>query len=109
MNAGVEPLDFLEFTSLHFEKPDTGRFPLLHLSFDAQCDRGAAPAILNAANEVALNAFLTGSVAFLQLAEVVEQTLLTSKISPASDLSTIIEIDQTTREFAHRLISTGAA
>lgn len=109
IDAGVEPLNFLELSGLHFEKPDTIRFPLLRLAFDAQREGGTAPAILNAANEVAVGAFLTGSVAFLQLAEVVEQTLLMSKISPASDLSTIIEADQTAREIASRLISTSAA
>jgi len=109
IDAGVEPLDFLALSGLHFEQPDTIRFPLLQLAYDAQRAGGTAPAILNAANEVAVDAFLTGGVAFLQLAEVVEQTLSTSKISPASDLSTIIEADQTARELARRLISTGAA
>lgn len=109
IDAGVEPLDFLKLSGLHFEKPDTTRFPLLRLAFDAQRAGGTAPAILNAANEVAVDGFLAGSVAFLQLAQIVEQTLSTSKISPASDLGTIIEADRAAREIAYRLISTNAA
>lgn len=107
IDSGVVPLNFLEVSGLHFEKPDTTRFPLLRLAFDAQRTGGTAPAILNAANEVAVDAFLNGSVAFLQLSEVVEQTLNRSKISRASDLSTIIEADRQARKFASRLITSG--
>ena len=100
INSGVAPLDFMQVAGLHFEEPDTGRFPLLRLAFDAQREGGTAPTILNAANEVAVAAFLSGDVAFLQLNEVVEKTLNTSKISPASDLSTIIEADNNARKSA---------
>ena len=109
IDSGVAPLNFLELSNLHFEVPYTSCFPVLRLALDARREGGVAHAILNAANEVAVDVFQTTSVAFLQLAEVVEQTLSTSKISPASDLSTIIEADQTARESAHRLISTCAA
>ncbi|MFK7856579.1 MAG: 1-deoxy-D-xylulose-5-phosphate reductoisomerase [Granulosicoccus sp.] len=109
IDAGVGSLDFLKIPGLHFEAPDIHRFPLLGLAYDAMREGGTAPAILNAANEVAVQGFLSGDVAFLQLADVVEQTLSTSKISPASDLSTIIEADQAAREIAHSLISTSAA
>jgi len=106
--SGVEPLDFFDLAGLHFEKPDTDRFPLLRLAFEAQRVGGTAPTVLNAANEVAVEAFLSGSVAFLQLAEVVEETLSRSKISPAADLTTIIEADRNARETATHLIDSGA-
>lgn len=109
IDAGVGSLDFLKIPGLHFEAPDIHRFPLLGLAYDAMREGGTAPAILNAANEVAVQGFLCGDVAFLQLANIVEQTLSTSKISPASDLSTIIEADQTARDIARSLISTSAA
>ncbi|MFK7890884.1 MAG: 1-deoxy-D-xylulose-5-phosphate reductoisomerase, partial [Granulosicoccus sp.] len=109
IDSGVEPLDFTCLAGLHFEKPDTGRFPLLRLAFEAQRAGGTAPAILNAANEVAVAAFLDGRVAFLQLAEIVEQTLAQSKISPASDLSTIIESDKQARRLAAGLASSCTA
>jgi 1-deoxy-D-xylulose-5-phosphate reductoisomerase len=107
--SGVKPLNFFDIAGLHFEKPDTLRFPLLRLAFDAQRAGGTAPTILNAANEIAVEAFLNGSVAFLQLAEVVEETLSRSKISPASDLTTIIEADKNARETATAWIASNAA
>lgn len=109
IESGVKSLDFFEIGGLHFEKPDTGRFPLLRLAFEAQRAGGTAPTVLNAANEIAVEAFLRGSVAFLQLAEVVEQTLSLSKISPAADLSTIIEADKIARETATAWIASNAA
>lgn len=98
--SGVEPLDFTQVAGLHFEQPDTKRFPLLALAFEAQRSGGTAPTIMNAANEVAVDAFLNGRVAFLQLSAVVERTLECSKISPAADLSTIIDADEHARSTA---------
>lgn len=109
ISSGVEPLDFMQLAGLHFEEPDTSRFPLLRLAFDAQREGGTAPAVLNAANEVAVDAFLGGDVAFLQLSEVVERTLECSKISPADDLSTIIEADESAREIARKFVGSYAA
>lgn len=108
INAGVAPLDFMQVAGLHFEEPDTVRFPLLRVAFEAQRAGGTAPAILNAANEVAVEAFLNGDVAFLQLSEVVERTLNASKISPASDLSTIIVADTEARRRAREFVGSYA-
>jgi len=104
VDAGVQPLDFSTMTTLAFEAPDTDRFPALRLAYEAQRAGGTAPAILNAANEVAVAAFLDGSVAFLQLIQVVEETLSRAKISPAIDLPTIIEADKQARQTAIQLI-----
>ncbi len=109
IDSGVEALDLFKVSGLHFEEPDTTRFPLLRLAFEAQRAGGTAPAILNAANEVAVAAFLNGDVAFLQLSALVEQTLECLKISPASDLSTIIEADSIARGTTQRLIAQAAA
>lgn len=109
IHSGVEALDLFKVSGLHFEEPDTTRFPLLRLAFEAQRAGGTAPTILNAANEVAVDAFLSGSVAFLQLSAVVEQTLECLKISPATDLSTIIEADSIARGTTQRLIAQAAA
>lgn len=100
ISSGVEPLDFTQVAGLHFEEPDVKRFPLLALAFEAQRTGGTAPTIMNAANEVAVDAFLNGYVAFLQLCEVVERTLECTKISPATDLSTIIDADDLARRNA---------
>lgn len=109
IDSGVEALDLFKLSGLHFEEPDTTRFPLLRLAFEAQRAGGTAPTILNAANEVAVDAFLKGDVAFLQLSELVEKTLACLKISPADDLSTIIEADSIARGTTQRLIAQAAA
>jgi len=100
IDAGVAPLDFTEVSGLHFEQPDLQRFPALRLAFEALVAGGTAPAVLNAANEVAVDAFLAGDVAFLQLADVVEQTLSLAKTATQPDLSTIIQADAEARAIA---------
>lgn len=109
IESGVAPLDFLEVSGLHFEAPDLERFPCLRLAFEAQATGGTAPTVLNAANEVAVNAFLDGSVSFMQLADIVERTLEHAKISPADTLSTIISADTDARQIAHTLIASTSA
>jgi len=101
IDSGVEPLDFTKIAGLHFEAPDIERFPCLRLAFDAMRAGGTAPTVLNAANEVAVEAFLNGSVSFLQLAQLVEDTLSYAKISPARDLTTIIDADSDARILAN--------
>jgi len=101
IDSGVTPLDFTEIAGLHFEAPDLKRFPCLRLAYEAMQTGGTAPTVLNAANEVAVEAFLAGSVSFLQLAELVEDTLEYAKISPAVDLTTIIEADRDARILAN--------
>ncbi len=109
IDSGVSALDFFKVSALHFEKPDVVRFPLLRLAYESQRMGGTAPAVLNAANEIAVEAFLSERVAFLQLFKIVEQTLEQSKISPASDLRTIIDADNNARDIARRLVETGCA
>lgn len=104
IDSGVQPLDFLEVAGLHFEKPDTQRFPCLSLAIAAQRRGGSAPTVLNAANEVAIEAFLDGSVSFLQLPRLVADTLEKAKISPVVDLPTIIEADADARRLARELL-----
>ena len=105
IDAGVEPLNFQQIAGLHFEAPDLNRFPCLRLAYEAYEAGGTAPTVLNAANEIAVAGFLDGSVSFLQLAQLVEDTLGDVKISPASDLTTIIEADKQARELAQIKLS----
>ena len=105
IESGVAPLDLTQIAGLHFEKPDTDRFPCLRLAYEAQRAGGLAPTVLNAANEIAVAAFLDGTVSFLQLPKVIENTLLQAKNSPASDLPTIIEADANARQLALEYIS----
>jgi 1-deoxy-D-xylulose-5-phosphate reductoisomerase len=84
IEAGVSSLDLFRIGPLGFERPDFERFPALRLAHAALRSGGAAPATLNAANEVAVAAFLEGRLPFLQIA-VIEETLAGSCESPARD------------------------
>jgi 1-deoxy-D-xylulose-5-phosphate reductoisomerase len=92
--------DFLDYPSLTFEKPDFKAFRNLNLAFDALAKEGNAPAVLNAANEVAVARFLNDEIAFAQLPDVVEYAL--SKVSYQSkpDLEVHLASDTEARAFA---------
>lgn len=78
-------LDFMACGNLTFEKPDTGKFPLLDIAFEAIKQGGTAPCIMNAANEVAVSAFLNDLISFTDIAGLVETTL--NKMQPSSDVT----------------------
>ncbi len=104
MTAGVEPLDFWQVGSLDFEAPDPQRFPALRLAEAAARQGGTAPTILNAANEVAVEAFLEARIPFTRIAELVEAVMNTVEPVTATDLETILQVDRQAREAArHRL------
>jgi len=100
IESGVSSLDLFKIARLDFEEPDTVRFPCLRLAFDALKLGGTAPAILNAANEVAVDAFLTGKIGFMEIPRLIESVLSDATISPASSLNTLIEADKLARETA---------
>lgn len=105
LNSGVTPLDFFSLNHLSFVQPDLKRFPCLQLAFDAIQMGGNATCVLNAANEIAVAAFLENHIRFDQIAQVVSETL--SKNSSQADSDTIeslIDVDQTSRQYAQRLI-----
>lgn len=98
--APCKRLDLAEVAQLTFEKPDPGRFPALRLVREALRSGGAAPTVLNAANEVAVARFLGGDIGFLDIISVVEQ-VLTSLVIPAPDsLEDILEADAQARRAA---------
>lgn len=96
----VAPLDLFEHNQLDFQAPDLNKFPALGLARQAMKDGALAPAILNAANEVAVSAFLNGKIAFLDIARVVEMTMNHVKNGLADELDLILEADFKSREFA---------
>ena len=97
MATPVEPLDLLALGRLDFETPDPERFPALRLAREALAADGAAPAILNAANEIAVAAFLDRKIAFLEIAAIVED-MLSRDDPPAPDtLEDVLAIDAETR------------
>ncbi len=97
-------LNLTELKGLTFEEPDTGRFPSLGLAYQAGRQGGTAPAVLNAANEIAVHAFLSGQINFLDIPAVVERTLDQHRAITPSSLEEIIEIDGWARTAANKII-----
>ena len=95
--SGVGHLDLFAVGRLDFEPPDYQRFPCLALAMQAWDAGGTAPAILNAANEVAVQAFLDRQLGFTGIARVIEKTLSLSAIQPADSMATILEADRQAR------------
>ncbi len=102
--SGVAPLDLAALAPLAFEPPDLETFRCLALAFEALKAGGDAPAVLNAANEEAVAAFLGGSLPFLDIAEVVERVLTELPAQSVVDVHTLIARDQSARAAARRFI-----
>ena len=104
MDTQMEPLDFARLARLDFEAPDPERFPALRLAREALDAGGARPAILNAANEVAVAAFLAGGVGFLEIAAIVANTL--DRYAPPAPraLDEVLAIDEEARSVAQALV-----
>jgi 1-deoxy-D-xylulose-5-phosphate reductoisomerase len=98
--AGVEPLDLFKIASLHFERPDLQRFPCLALAYRALREGESAPAILNAANEVAVQAFLDGRIGFTAIPRIIQATMDRSPRCDLTSLSDVLEVDRFTRRIA---------
>ncbi|NOV26805.1 1-deoxy-D-xylulose-5-phosphate reductoisomerase [Cupriavidus necator] len=108
IDAGVTPLDLTSAGGLHFEKPDLVRFPCLGLAFDALRAAGVAPAVLNAANEVAVEAFLTGQVRFTDIAGIVRQVLEQAPGGSADTLEAVLSADALARAAARVAVAARA-
>ncbi|HEX6834690.1 MAG TPA: 1-deoxy-D-xylulose-5-phosphate reductoisomerase [Rudaea sp.] len=104
VDAGVGALDLLRAGPLRFEAPDRDTFRCLDLAYRVLAEGGTAPTILNAANEVAVAAFLDGTLPFLAIPELIEGTLLKVASTPAKDLETLVYADLTARQEAQRIM-----
>ena len=102
IESGVAPLDLAAIASLSFEKPDEARFPCLRLAFAALRQGGTASAALNAANEIAVEAFLERRIRFSAIAAVVEDVLSEMSHGVASSLEDVIATDSAARRLADR-------
>jgi 1-deoxy-D-xylulose-5-phosphate reductoisomerase len=96
----VEPLDLAELAQLTFERPDFDNLPCLRLAYEAARAGGTAPCVLNAADEVAVSAFLSGHLPFNGISEVVERTLDAVEVSPVRHFSDLYRADEEAREIA---------
>ena len=97
-------LDLAELGQLTFERPDPDRFPSLRLAREALQHGGAAPTILNAANEVAVDGFLKNSIGFLDIAQIVEDVLAAMVGASLQSLENVLAVDREAREVAGAII-----
>ena len=100
MESGVEKLNLFDITQLNFEKPDLSRFPCLRLAKQAMSRGGTATAILNAANEVAVEQFLGGHIRYTDIPGIVEKTLDNVGHEPADSIGRVLDADKQAREYA---------
>lgn len=105
VTSGVAGLNLADIGKLTFEAPDLRRFPCLRLAFDALHRGGTAGALLNAANEIAVAAFLEGRIRFTAIAQVVEQVLDAVAVGEATSLDVVLEADRRARELAAAIVA----
>jgi 1-deoxy-D-xylulose-5-phosphate reductoisomerase len=108
VDSGVAPLDLIALSQFDFEKADTEVFPCLALAFHTLKLGGTAPTVLNAANEVAVEAFLNEKLSFLNIANVIEATLSSFSAEPVRDLDVLMAVDNEARmkaqEFVNKMV-----
>jgi 1-deoxy-D-xylulose-5-phosphate reductoisomerase len=100
----LPPLDLCALGALTFARPDPQRFPCLALAYAALREGGTAPAVLNAANEVAVEAFLNGEIAFLDIPAVIRATLDEHRPGPLEHIDEALRADRWSRSAARRII-----
>jgi len=104
IEAGVAPLSLTQLANLSFTDPELERFPCLSLAFAAAKDGGTAPVVLNAANEVAVAAFLDEGLPYLQISRVVDSVLNTISSVNADSLELILDVDARARQAAQVVV-----
>ena len=105
IDSGVAPLDLAALARFDFEPPDLETFPCLGLAYRALAAGGGAPAVLNAANEVAVSAFLQGKLGFLGIPDLIQACLDAHPGGPAGSLEQLLETDAEARRLAGDLIA----
>ena len=105
IETGVTPLDMFKIGRLDFEAPDLKRFPCLGLAYQALAAGGSAPAILNAANEVAVESFLKRRMPFTAIPTMIEQVMQTVSRKDIATLEDVLAADRVARETAHEWLA----
>ncbi|MFW2001681.1 1-deoxy-D-xylulose-5-phosphate reductoisomerase [Acinetobacter ursingii] len=105
LDTHVPALDLFTHSHLNFQQPDTQKFPALNLARQAMRDGGLAPTILNAANEIAVAAFLNLKIKFTTIPEVVEHTLNHVQNGSAQSIEAILDTDRLARDVAHQFVA----
>lgn len=104
ITSGVEPLDIFKVARLDFEQPDFNRFPCLAMAYQSLQSGGTATTVLNAANEIAVDAFLNRKLAFTGIASVIEETLSRIAVKPMSSIDVVMSVDAEARAVASEWI-----
>lgn len=104
LDTNVQSLDFIQLAKLEFCTVDNEKFPCLQLAYRALEEGGTASACLNAANEVAVEAFLAGKIGFVDIATVIEQTMNIVESMPADSIVSVLTIDAQARQVASQLL-----
>jgi 1-deoxy-D-xylulose-5-phosphate reductoisomerase len=102
--SGVAPLDLASMAQLRFERPDMQRFPCLKLAYDALQAGGSAPALMNAANEVAVEAFLNRQIGFRMIDQLIARVMDTVPHEPVTDIAGLLEQDRRARQAAQEYL-----
>jgi 1-deoxy-D-xylulose-5-phosphate reductoisomerase len=105
IEAGVQSLNLIEIATLQFERPDTQRFPCLQLAYDALELGGTASTILNAANEIAVSAFLKKEIHFLDIPHLISDALTAIAAEAVHSLDQLVEVDMKARAYAQSWLS----
>ena len=105
IDSGVAPLDLFAVARLDFERPDEQRFPCLRLAREAALAGNSAPAMLNAANEVAVAAFLDGRIRYPQIARIIEDVLNSEPVVAVDELEAVFAADGKARMLAEQWLS----
>lgn len=104
ISSGVDALDLFAVAQLNFERPDLQRFPCLSLAYRAAKIGGTTPAIMNAANEIAVQSFLDAEIGFTDIPTIIAQTMAAIETRPVHSLDVVLAADQAAREMAGRLV-----
>ncbi len=105
--TGVKPLDLTAFSGLTFFKPDLEKFRCLQLAYDAMAAGESMPAVMNAANEIAVEAFLGGRIPFLAIADVIERTMNAHQSHRVGSFDEVLAVDRWSREKTREFLGTG--
>ena len=105
ITSGVAPLDLCALARMDFIAPDLQRFACLRLAIEAAQEGGTAPIVLNAANEIAVAAFLQERIRFTQIPQLIEDVLSLQRVSQVQNLEGVFAADRQAREYANNWLS----
>jgi 1-deoxy-D-xylulose-5-phosphate reductoisomerase len=104
LKTRVPPLELEKVGTLSFEKPDMKRFRCLDLALKAAEIGGSMPAVLNGANEIAVESFLKGDIGFLDIPDLIEKTMASHENHPIDSIETVMEVDRWARDMARSIL-----